>query len=147
MTKWDTVQLEMMNLQELITKSYELIIRMNESARYDSALLLNTEYTNLYNEKIEDGIVRQKIPLSLITEERMQAENEGVGNVIQGEDGSIYYWKYQKSSFEETGTLAQYQALPGVSNALIKRDPSGNEETVFEAEAPGDRSYRRKNLL
>ena len=50
-TKWDTVQLEMMNLQELITKSYELIIRMNESARYDSALLLNTEYTNLYNEK------------------------------------------------------------------------------------------------
>ena len=51
MTKWDTVQLEMMNLQELITKSYELIIRMNESARYDSALLLNTEYTNLYNEK------------------------------------------------------------------------------------------------
>ena len=62
---------------------------MNESARYDSALLLNTEYTNLYNEKIEDGIVRQKIPLSLITEERMQAENEGVGNVIQGEDGSI----------------------------------------------------------
>lgn len=137
-TKWDTVQLEMMNLQELITKSYELIIRMNESARYDSALLLNTEYTNLYNEKIEDGIVRQKIPLSLITEERMQAENEGVGNVIQGEDGSIYYWKYQKSSFEETGTLAQYQALPGVSNALIKRDPSGNEETVFEAEGAGE---------
>lgn len=137
-TKWDTVQLEMMNLQELITESYELIIRMNESARYDSALLLNTEYTNLYNEKIEDGIVRQKIPLSLITEERMQAENEGVGNVIQGEDGSIYYWKYQKSSFEETGTLAQYQALPGVSNALIKRDPSGNEETVFEAEGAGE---------
>ena len=137
-TKWDTVQLEMMNLQELITKSYELIIRMNESARYDSALLLNTEYKNLYNEKIEDGIVRQKIPLSLITEERMQAENEGVGNVIQGEDGSIYYWKYQKSSFEETGTLAQYQALPGVSNALIKRDPSGNEETVFEAEGAGE---------
>lgn len=137
-TKWDTVQLEMMNLQELITKSYELIIRMNESARYDSALLLNTEYTNLYNEKIEDGIVRQKIPLSLITEERMQTENEGVGNVIQGEDGSIYYWKYQKSSFEETGTLAQYQALPGVSNALIKRDPSGNEETVFEAEGAGE---------
>ena len=137
-TKWDTVQLEMMNLQELITKSYELIIRMNESARYDSALLLNTEYTNLYNEKIEDGIVRQKIPLSLITEECMQAENEGVGNVIQGEDGSIYYWKYQKSSFEETGTLAQYQALPGVSNALIKRDPSGNEETVFEAEGAGE---------
>lgn len=137
-TKWDTVQLEMMNLQELITKSYELIIRMNESARYDSALLLNTEYTNLYNEKIEDGIVRQKIPLSLITEKRMQAENEGVGNVIQGEDGSIYYWKYQKSSFEETGTLAQYQALPGVSNALIKRDPSGNEETVFEAEGAGE---------
>lgn len=137
-TKWDTVQLEMMNLQELITESYELIIRMNESARYDSALLLNTEYTNLYNKKIEDGIVRQKIPLSLITEERMQAENEGVGNVIQGEDGSIYYWKYQKSSFEETGTLAQYQALPGVSNALIKRDPSGNEETVFEAEGAGE---------
>ena len=147
-TKWDTVQLEMMNLQELITKSYELIIRMNESARYDSALLLNTEYTNLYNEKIEDGIVRQKIPLSLITEERMQAENEGVGNVIQGEDGSIYYWKYQKSSFEETGTLAQYQALPGVSNALIKRDPSGNEETVFEAEGAGEIAVTdEKNLL
>ena len=77
----------------------------------------------------------------------MQAENEGVGNVIQGEDGSIYYWKYQKSSFEETGTLAQYQALPGVSNALIKRDPSGNEETVFEQKAPGRSQLPTKNLL
>ena len=137
-TKWDTVQLEMMNLQELITKSYELIIRMNESARYDTALLLNTEYKNLHNDKTEEGMIREKIPLSLITEERMQADNEGVGNVIQEEDGSIYYWKYQKSSFEETGTLAQYQALPGVSNALVKRDPSGNEETVFEAEGAGE---------
>lgn len=146
-TKWDTVQLEMMNLQELITKSYELIIRMNESARYDSALLLNTEYTNLYNEKTEDGIVRQKIPLSLITEERMQAENEGVGNVIQGEDGSIYYWKYQKSSFEETGTLAQYQALPGMKNALIKRELSGEEKTVFEAEGAGEIAVTEEKIF
>ena len=146
-TKWDTVQLEMMNLQELITKSYELIIRMNESARYDSALLLNTEYTNLYNEKTEDGIVRQKIPLSLLTEERMQAENEGVGNVIQGEDGSIYYWKYQKSSFEETGTLAQYQALPGMKNALIKRELSGEEKTVFEAEGAGEIAVTEEKIF
>lgn len=133
--------------KQLKDTAYALMVRMNESLKYDNTLIMQTDYGNIYNEDYRKGMVREKIPVSII-EERHQSEGMILaGHVIGTGDGTVYYWEYDDSSFEKSAPLSNYQPNIGEKNRIVKCNPSGEKVLIGDLEGEGFLALAENGLL
>ena len=59
------------------------------------------------------------------------------GNVVQKEDGTLYYWEYDSASFEGSAALGYYKPIVGETNKLMMQSPSGEKVMIGDMEGGG----------
>ena len=59
------------------------------------------------------------------------------GNVVQKEDGTLYYWEYDGSSFEGSASSGNYKPIIGETNKLMMQSPSGEKTMIGDMEGGG----------
>ena len=133
--------------KELKDKAYTLMIRMNESVKYDNTLVQQSDYENIYNYDYQKGMVREKISVSII-EENCQSDGMAVADhIAENADGTIYYWEYDDDSFEKSAASGNYQPNIGEKNRLVKRSPSGDTTVIGDIEGEGTLALAENGLI
>lgn len=128
-------------------KAYTLMIRINESVKYDNTLVQQSDYENIYNHDYQKGMVREKIPVSII-EEICQSDGMVLtGHVVENGDGTVYYWEYDDASFEKSAVSGNYQPNIGEKNRLVKRSPSGDTTVIGDIEGEGTLALAENGLI
>lgn len=59
------------------------------------------------------------------------------GNVVQKEDGTVYYWEYDSASFEGSAALGYYKPIVGETNKLMMQSLSGEKVMIGDMEGGG----------
>lgn len=59
------------------------------------------------------------------------------GNVVQKEDGTLYYWEYDSASFEGSAALGYYKPIVGETNKLMMQSLSGEKVMIGDMEGGG----------
>ena len=59
------------------------------------------------------------------------------GNVAQKEDGTVYYWEYDRASFEGSAALGYYKPIVGETNKLMMQSLSGEKVMIGDMEGGG----------
>ena len=59
------------------------------------------------------------------------------GNVVQKEDGTLYYWEYDSASFEGRAALGYYKPIVGETNKLMMQSLSGEKVMIGDMEGGG----------
>ena len=59
------------------------------------------------------------------------------GNVVQKEDGTLYYWEYDSASFEGSAALGYYKPIVGETNKLMMQSLSGEKVMIRDMEGGG----------
>lgn len=59
------------------------------------------------------------------------------GNVVQKEDGTLYYWEYDSASFEGSAALGYYKLIVGETNKLMMQSLSGEKVMIGDMEGGG----------
>lgn len=59
------------------------------------------------------------------------------GNVVQKEDGTVYYWEYDSASFEGSAALGYYKLIVGETNKLMMQSLSGEKVMIGDMEGGG----------
>lgn len=59
------------------------------------------------------------------------------GNVVQKEDGTVYYWEYDSASFEGSVALGYYKPIVGETNKLMMQSLSGEKVMIGDMEGGG----------
>lgn len=133
--------------KQMKDEAYVLMIRMNESVKYDSTLIQQSDYGNIYNSDYKKGMVREKIPVSII-EKIYQSDGMAIaGHIAENEDGTIYYWEYDDASFEKSAAAGNYQPNLGEKNRLVKRSPSGEKVLIGDIEGEGSLALAENGLI
>lgn len=60
------------------------------------------------------------------------------GKTVVQYGGDVYYWKYNKESFEHQALWASYKPVPTAQNQLVCRREDGSEEIILTACAKGN---------
>lgn len=59
------------------------------------------------------------------------------GNVVQKEDGTLYYWEYDSASFEGSAALGYYKPIVGETNKLMMQSLYGEKVMIGDMEGGG----------
>lgn len=127
--------------------AYALMVRMNESVKYDNTLIMQTDYGNLYNDDYRKGMVREKIPVSIIEEICQSNGMVLAGHVVENGDGIVYYWEYDDASFEKSAASGNYQPNIGEKNRFVKRGSSGEKVPIGDIEGEGLLALAENGLI
>lgn len=88
---------------------------------------------------------------STVPEKAEKQETEDVmmtaSDVVQDDDGTIYYWEYHDGSIDAEAAGGNYQFIPGTVNRLMERKPSGESSVVVETEGSGDLALADNMIL
>lgn len=106
---------------ELKEKAYALSIRLNETARYDNTLVLEEDFGNLYNDDMDAGGIREKIPVSAIK------------SLEEIEKGKVKTGIYNDSEYEPAGAyciIVTDYSEEEIVFSVDKMEPDGNYEYV-----------------
>lgn len=69
------------------------------------------------------------------------------GNVVQKEDGTVYYWEYDSASFEGSAALGYYKPIVGETNKLMMQSPSGEKVMIGDMEGGGSLVLTDSSLI
>lgn len=69
------------------------------------------------------------------------------GNVVQKEDGTLYYWEYDGSSFEGSASSGNYKPIIGETNKLMMQSPSGEKTMIGDMEGGGSLALTDGSLI
>ena len=69
------------------------------------------------------------------------------GNVVQKEDGTLYYWEYDSASFEGSAALGYYKPIVGETNKLMMQSPSGEKVMIGDMEGGGSLVLTDSSLI
>lgn len=69
------------------------------------------------------------------------------GNVVQKEDGTLYYWEYDSASFEGSAALGYYKPIVGETNKLMMQSLSGEKVMIGDMEGGGSLALTDGSLI
>lgn len=69
------------------------------------------------------------------------------GNVAQKEDGTVYYWEYDSTSFEGSAALGYYKPIVGETNKLMMQSLSGEKVMIGDMEGGGSLALTDGSLI
>ena len=69
------------------------------------------------------------------------------GNVVQKEDGTLYYWEYDSASFEGSAALGYYKLIVGETNKLMMQSLSGEKVMIGDMEGGGSLALTDGSLI